>query len=172
MDPARRERCTLRQDAALQIRTATIDDVAELVALNELVQALHVENRPKDFKPLDPELAAEGFERLLGDPSVSVLVAVRGDEMLGYAVLTERVSPENPYCPEYRWMEVDQIGVRATFRRQGVGRALIEAAARRAEQAGGLALGLTTWAFNRDAQQAFQRLGFVPKTLRFERRTK
>ena len=58
----------------LEIRTATLEDVSALVALNEEVQALHVEHRPEEFKVVDPGVMARWFERLIGDPAARVLV--------------------------------------------------------------------------------------------------
>ena len=59
MDHARSGRYTLSRHRAFQIRPATTSDIAELVVLNELVQALHVEHRPEEFKPLDPPTESE-----------------------------------------------------------------------------------------------------------------
>lgn len=92
--------------------------------------------------------------------------------MLGYVSVLVRERPDNPFCPARTWWEIDQIGVRATHRGTGVGRALIEAVAATAAEHGIAELELCSWAFNESAHRAFERAGFVPKVIRFERRTR
>lgn len=52
----------------------------------------------------------------------------------------------------------------------GTARALIDAALAEARRRGIREIELSTWAFNADAQAVFQRLGFTPRMIRFERR--
>jgi GNAT superfamily N-acetyltransferase len=54
------------------------------------------------------------------------------------------------------------------YRRQGVARALVNAALAHAEGAGIREVELASWAFNQSAHEAFRKLGFVPKVVRFE----
>jgi ribosomal protein S18 acetylase RimI-like enzyme len=62
------------------------------------------------------------------------------------------------------------VAVDPTCRRRGVGRALIEKIFRDAHDRGLSDVELSAWAFNDVARAAFRRLGFTPKTIRFERR--
>ena len=66
------------------------------------------------------------------------------------------------------WWEVDQLCVAESQRKRGLGRTLMNAISDEAKRAGVSTLELACWAFNREAQRAFARLGFVPKVTRFE----
>ena len=54
-------------------------------------------------------------------------------------------------------------------RRKGVGRTLIQVVLQAAEDEGIRDVELSTWVFNISAQEAFRRLGFSPKVVRFGR---
>jgi GNAT superfamily N-acetyltransferase len=55
-----------------------------------------------------------------------------------------------------------------THRKRGVGRALITRAIAEARAEGIEKIEASAWCFNGDANEVFRRLGFVPKTMRFE----
>jgi ribosomal protein S18 acetylase RimI-like enzyme len=152
----------------LTIRAATVDDLESLVRLNDEVQRLHVEARPDQFKHVDPAEIRDSFGQLLVDPTAAVWVAQGDAEPIGYVVRMLRERPESPYCPARQWWEIDQIGVRRTDRQAGVGRALVQHVVEQAQAHGIDEIELGCWAFNRAAQAAFAKLGFVPKTTRFE----
>jgi ribosomal protein S18 acetylase RimI-like enzyme len=65
-------------------------------------------------------------------------------------------------------VELDSIGVHRAYRRRGVARALVKAALAHAEGAGIREVELASWAFNQSAHEAFRKLGFIPKVVRFE----
>jgi ribosomal protein S18 acetylase RimI-like enzyme len=106
----------------------------------------------------------------MGQSHLKFWVAEVGDEVAGYAVVRIRSNEAGPYLKARVWWEVDQIGVEAAQRERGVARALVDAIARDATEGGVASLELTTWAFNAEARAAFEKLGFVPKIVRLERR--
>ena len=65
---------------------------------------------------------------------------------------------------------VDQIAVSADARRQGQGRALIEAARAHARATGCAALFLDSWSENRQAHAFFRAMGFAESRTLFEAR--
>jgi GNAT superfamily N-acetyltransferase len=154
----------------ISIRPAAPGDVPALALINLEVQALHVASRPDQFKPSQPSEIEQWLANLLENTSAKLWVAEKDGTLAGYVVVMPREKPENPFCPARKWWDVDQIGVRASDRRSGVGGALIqkviaEARAQRIDE-----LELNSWSFNQNAHAAFSRLGFVPKSVRFELR--
>lgn len=152
------------------IRTVDSGDVAALAALNAEVQELHFASRPDEFKPALVSEIARWFVQLLQNPSARLWGAEVEGALVGYAVALLREKPENPFCPAKKWWEIDQMGVRAAYRRAGIGRALVEQVVAEARAGGIRGVELNSWAFNQDAHRAFTRLGFVPKAVRFELR--
>jgi GNAT superfamily N-acetyltransferase len=153
------------------IRSAGPDDVEALAGLNAEVQEIHFASRPDQFKLAQASELAQWFAQLLQNPAAKLWVAEVDGGLVGYAVALVRESPESPFCRARKWWNIDQLGVQATHRRAGIGRALVRQVASEARSQGIRDLELSSWAFNHDAQVAFSAFGFVPKVIRFELRT-
>ncbi|MET0793363.1 MAG: GNAT family N-acetyltransferase [Polyangiaceae bacterium] len=152
------------------IRQASPADLGAICALNESVQALHVVNRPETFRPLRAHELTAHFAELLQDPSAKIWVSVADDLVNGYLVGIVRTQAPTLYVLGRTWFELDQMGVAAAARRTGVARALVQQGLTFAQARGIQNVELSSWSFNQDAQSAFQKLGFTPKTVRFEHR--
>ena len=149
------------------IRRAAPGDERTLAELNAFVQDFHVINNPAYFKPGAREEVTAWFKGLLEKSTVKIWIAEAGGVPVGYAsaFLLERA--ENTFCRSRRWLEIDQIGVRPDWRRRGIGRALVQVVLGAANEEGIREVELSSWVFNTGAQEAFRRLGFTPKVVRF-----
>ena len=154
---------------AIRIRTATSNDAPALADLINLVQQLHVAARPDFFKPVTRADLQTWVGEALASSGTRVLVADVGGVVAGYAVVIDGHRPDNAIAFERRWREVEQLGVHPDSHRRGIARALLEHIAATASADGIAALELSTWAFNTEAQAAFERLGFLVNSLRLER---
>lgn len=150
------------------IRSAEFRDIDVLTPLLREVQDLHVANRPETFRELGADEIAEMLRAALENPSTKLWVAAVDGVARGYLTAVVRQIPQGPYSFERTWIELDSIGVHRSHRRQGVARALVKAALAHAEGAGIREVELASWAFNRGAHEAFRKLGFEPKVVRFE----
>lgn len=152
------------------IRPAAPADVPLLVELNRTVQALHAGRRPDLFKASDPRGAADWFAGKLSSSNVRAWIAEASGEPVGYLLAISQRRPEGPFTHARQFVEVDQIVVLASHRRQGVARALVGVAAEDASirQLGDLEL--SSWQFNAEAHAAFRALGFEEQVTRFRRR--
>jgi ribosomal protein S18 acetylase RimI-like enzyme len=149
------------------VRRAQVGDIPQLVELNALVQAAHVAAEPAVFKPTLPAGVAAWFATGLDSGSLRAWVAVDGEALDGYVTVLTQERDEHVFCYARAWWEVDQLGVRPESRRRGVARALLQAVAAEAEEAGVVQLQLSTWSFNAGAQAAWRHLGFEPQVTRF-----
>ncbi|MBZ0297794.1 MAG: GNAT family N-acetyltransferase [Anaerolineae bacterium] len=145
-------------------RLATLEDVPVLAQLLLEVQELHVVNRPDIFKPADDVAAFETDfrERMLGDSEGWVFLAEEANSAVGYAYATLVQRPESVYGFAPRYIHIDQISVKSTFRGRGCGQALVEAVFAMARSQGVNRVTLSTWAFNSDAHGFFEKMGFQP----------
>ena len=150
------------------IRSAEVADIDALAQLLGEVQDLHVANRPETFRALGASEIAETLRANLENPCAKLWVADVDGVARGYLAAVVRKTPLGPYSFERTWMELDSIGVHRAHRRRGVARALVKAALAHAEGAGIREVELASWAFNRGAHEAFRKLGFAPKVVRFE----
>ena len=155
---------------SVNIREAVLGDERRLAELNGCVQKLHVASRPDSFKPSDIDEVAEWFKTFLESVSSHIWIAEEQGKVVGYVTSIVHERAETPFCHARRWCEIDQIGVDPGFRRRGIGSALIQKAVATARAEGIAVVELGSWSFNEGARQAFGKLGFVPKFVRWELR--
>jgi diamine N-acetyltransferase len=151
----------------VHVRLATIDDLEDLVQLNATVQRLHTEGRPDVFRDAESGAIAAWFRERLAQPGSQVWIATDDGVAAGYTISVLHVRPANAFAHALRWIEIDQIGVEPPYRRRGVARLLLKTVVEVAHTAGIHEIRLRTWAFNRDARQAFERLGFETRMVEY-----
>jgi GNAT superfamily N-acetyltransferase len=153
----------------LAIRSISDGDVDTLLTLKASVHALHVAARPDVFKPMSSAELGRWLRDRLAEDDTSGWLAERGGTRLGYVLAAHRSRPETSFSHARQWLEIDEVVVEPSERRRGVARALIERVAAEGETLGLDGVELTAWAFNDTAHAAFERAGFRPMTLRYER---
>ena len=142
-------------------RLATPDDAALLTELGASTfrDTFEAANHPADFAAYMSEAFGEEIQRgELQDPAVSVLLAERGGDPVGYVLLREAPAP-----PLVRGLDVLQI-VRLYARQNaigtGVGAVLMQRAIHEASSRGKEALWLGVWERNVRAIEFYRRHGF------------
>ena len=153
---------------AIEIRRAAPTDVAALVELHREVHALHLAERPDQFKPTRDEEIAGRYRARLSASDTKIWLATLEGRAVGHVVAIHYQRAEHAMCPARQWWDVEELGVTATQRRSGIARALLQTVADAATAAGVSEIELNSWAFNLGAHAAFQSFGFVPKVIRFE----
>jgi ribosomal protein S18 acetylase RimI-like enzyme len=152
------------------IRSALVGDEIVLARLNRFAQDLHVERRPDLFRAGTMQEVAAWFRSRLEDPTMRAWIAEDAAAPVGYLIAVLHDRPAGPFTVARRFCEIDQIAVDPARRGQGIARALMVEALTRARADGVDEFEATSWSFNDSAHTMFKRLGFVPKTVRFELR--
>jgi ribosomal protein S18 acetylase RimI-like enzyme len=145
------------------IRRATTIDAELLSALNVDVQTIHWSALPTRFKPpgadtFPPTAAAT----LLAKPDNLVFIAEFDSLPVGYAYAEVVHRAETPFSYADDIVYLHHISIRPSYRKQGVGRALMDAVRSIASERGITAFALDVWTFNEDARSFFRRQGFTP----------
>ncbi|AYO12635.1 GNAT family N-acetyltransferase [Vibrio campbellii] len=147
----------------MKIRPATPDDLNALFDLNKQINELHHLHAPLAF--VAPSEEDRTFLRnMLADEARLFLVAEEGQQVLGFITATitqnETISflIKDPIC------RIGTIVVDENQKSKGVGRALMATVEQWARESGALQVRLEVMEFNRDAQQFYDRLGFVPNS--------
>ncbi len=153
----------------MQIREAVPGDEDALAALNAFVQEFHLAHNPSYFKPADLAEVAAWFGELLATPAARIWIAEQEGTPVGYALALLRERPVNAFCRARRWIEIDQIGVRAECQRAGIARRFVNQVLEFARTEDVTEIELTSWSFNTEAHKAFRQLGFAPRLIRFGR---
>ena len=107
------------------------------------------------------------FSRELARPGAVILVAVRGDEVLGYAYGTLEDRDWNMMLDAHGALH--DVFVAEGGRRSGVGRALVTAMVAALERACAPRVVLSTMVTNEAAQRVFRACGFRPTMLEMTR---
>jgi len=148
-------------DTAFTIRPARHSDYDRLCELFEELDVLHRLARPDMFYAPAGAARDPAYVRdLIDGPHATILVADSQSALLGLATAIVRSVPASQVVRARRFVEIDNLAVSASARRQGVGRALMEAAIAWAQRRGigGVELGVHD--FNADAIAFYEALGF------------
>lgn len=142
------------------IRPAVVDDIPAIVAMLA-DDALGASRESPD--DLAPYLAA--YERLQSDPNQFLVVAVRGDMVVGTLQLT--VIPGLSRRGSTRSI-IEGVRVHGSERGQGLGQQLIEWAVEESRRQDCQLVQLTSDAARPDAHRFYERLGFVGSHIGFK----
>jgi ribosomal protein S18 acetylase RimI-like enzyme len=145
-----------------------IGDEELLARLNSSVQELHLHRRPDHFKQTQLEELAAWYGLLLKKPTARMWIAEAQGRPVGYVVAIFQHVPESPCNRARDWCEIDQIAVESNHRRRGIVRSLVLKAIAEAKAEGIQKVEAASWSFNEETHDVFRRLGFAPKTVRFE----
>jgi GNAT superfamily N-acetyltransferase len=144
------------------VREAGMADVPELAESWSRVHGV-LGRWSRGFPGPSAQALAEVVERAAAAPDTWFLVALVDGAAVGMAYLNCR-----PLLPLHkgRAAHLDYMYVRSGFRRSGVGRALLAAAASYADQAGAALVAVNVHPGLRDANRFFARWGFAPVAVR------
>ncbi len=147
----------------MKIRPATPDDLNALFDLNKQINELHHLHAPLAF--VAPSEEDRAFLRnMLADEARLFLVAEEGQQVLGFITATitqnETISflIKDPIC------RIGTIVVDENQKSKGVGRALMASVEQWARESGATQVRLEVMEFNHNAQQFYDKLGFVPNS--------
>lgn len=151
------------------VRFAEERDIPRINELRRQVNELHAAGRPDIFKPgFCQELQDRAYTLLRGEKS-DILVAERDGVICGIASIEYLHRLESPYCHPRDVYYVTEFGIDEAYRRQGVGRELMEFIEADARAKGFPRIELDMWAFNQTAQAFYEALGFRTMRLFMER---
>ena len=146
---------------ATTFRDATIEDAAIINRLVDVVQAIHAEALPGHFKPAqETGFPPKAIARHLKQPGAFVALCLVDGEPAGYIGVRVINRRQDGLRYAQKVFMLDQIAVAPAFRRQGVGRALIEQFRARAKAAKADKIVLEVWDFNAEALAFFAACGF------------
>jgi ribosomal protein S18 acetylase RimI-like enzyme len=151
------------------VRFAEERDLPRVNELRRQVSELHAAGRPDIFKPGFPQGLQDYAYTLLRGEESGILVAERGGVICGMAAIEYLHKQDSPYSYERRSYHVIEFGVDEAYRRQGVGRELMDFMEADARAKGFSSIELDLWAFNGSARAFYEALGFHTYRLLMER---
>jgi diamine N-acetyltransferase len=145
------------------LRSATLADYDGMCALLGEVDALHRLNVPWMFRePSAEPRTKEFFGQLHHSKDAAVSIADAAGHLVGIAIALLKTPPDSPLFITQTWGLLDSIAVSSSWRRRGVGTALLRHAERWVQGRGGKWLELGVYDFNDDALSFYRALGYAP----------
>ena len=145
----------------VRVRPASGEDHETLCRLLAEVDALHARLRPDFFRAREGGSRPQReLERALAGRHEALFVAEVDGRTVGLVHVKVYDTPDHPLQVQRRRGHVEDIVVQREYRRRGVGRAMMEAAAAWCERAGAEQLLLTVWDGNASAEAFYRRMGY------------
>ncbi len=142
------------------IRRASSPDYEATCALNAEGDDLHRRNVPWLFRTPEGEpRSRELFETQVAGPDTAVFVADAGPTV-GVALALMKTAPDIPIFVPQRWCVLDNLVVASSWRRRGVGTALVRAVEAWAHGRHARWVELGVYRFNEDARALYESLGY------------
>ncbi len=161
-----------QQDAKAKssIRTAGTDDVERLCDLYYEFHEFHVRGLPDRLVALEKigshhaEELRRNLNKIIENEDSVIFVAEFENQMVGLAEVYLREDDKHPAKVSYRHGHLQSLVVSEAFRRNGVGRQLVDTAEKWAKEKGASEMRLDIWEFGQGPLRFYERLGF--RTLR------
>ena len=147
----------------VEVRKAILEDIPALNALFHQVDRHHSDGLPDYFQTTPRPVRSPSFlQGLIEDQNVGLFVTEQDGELTGFVHVEMRSAPAFAVFIQRLFAVVDNIGTRQDLRRQGIGRALMQAAESWAKDRGAQTIELNVYAFNQAAMDFYRALGYEP----------
>ena len=153
----------------MKVRQATLEDVPALVALFQELDRMQSDWRVFTPRPGFYDEVGLKYREAMSTENAVVLVAEDEGEIVGMAYGEVRIPSR---FSDERALELSGVVVRTGYRGRGVGRALVQEAARFAGELGVEWIELKTFAPNQGAMAFWEGLGFTPRVVQMTQGTK
>lgn len=153
----------------MKVRQATPEDVPALVALFQELDRMQSDWRVFTPRPGFYDEVGLKYREAMSTENAVVLVAEDEGEIVGMAYGDVRIPSR---FSDERALELSGVVVRTGYRGRGVGRALVQEAARFAGELGVEWVELKTFAPNQGAMAFWEGLGFTPRVVQMTQGTK
>jgi GNAT superfamily N-acetyltransferase len=156
--------------SSAQIRPGDSSDHDAIAELYAQLDAVHRAADEERFRSPDGHARpADYVESLLASEISRLFVAVDGQQIVGLAVVHLREILDHPVFEQRQYALLDDLVVRDTHRRRGLGSQLVRHAERWARERGAREIELAVWSFNEPARRLYEALGYAPFAIRLRR---
>lgn len=154
----------------MEIRNAKIEDLEQIVSIMMQISELHYEKTPDIFKNKTQIQVEKEVIENLNHTEKNILVATDETSKI-YGILIyqvkEVINHEN--LKDSKVLLIKELGVDETFKRQGIGKELIEKAEKIAKKLECKRIELNVWEFNENAIKFYEAIGMKPQRKMMEK---
>jgi ribosomal protein S18 acetylase RimI-like enzyme len=146
----------------INIRAASLRDLDGVYQVFLLSDTLHRQVHPEIFQQtLEPETTKEYLISAIKSKDAALFIAEHRDEIVGGILAWVCHTPNNPVFVPRKYLNIENLIVAQGFRRQGIGKALMEHIQHWSEERGIEQIQLTVWDFNQAAREFYKNLGYL-----------
>ena len=138
------------------VRTATVNDIPQILKLLSQVLEVHAAIRPDLFVSGTVKYSAPELEKIINDKMTPVFVAENEGKLIGHAFVQLTVNSSQNMPIGMKSLYIDDICVDENARRMHAGKALYERCIEYAKEQGCHDVSLNVWQGN-DAAESFYR---------------
>lgn len=143
------------------VRPMTALDYEAAAPMFADIQNIHAAARPDQFVVCGG-FSRENFKEILSDKFT--FLAEADGQPAGYCVMAEKhFDGKDGIAAAHSLAFVEDLFVKAEFRRQGIGELLMRTMQHKAHERGLEHFELKVWRFNKEAVRLYEKLGFQPK---------
>jgi ribosomal protein S18 acetylase RimI-like enzyme len=144
----------------MKIRKALFTDVDQIVEINGEVQDIHRTIKPHIFKAARSIEIRNIFDKMLTNEAFCFFVCEINGEIVGYISVQTIIRNEHAFKYSEKYLELDQICIKAELRQKGIGKAFMQKIKEYAIDKGMDRIDLSVWTDNKNAVKAFEAMGF------------
>ncbi len=143
----------------MKIREAKIEDLKQITIIQEQIQDLHLKERPEIFKEKNMNMIEQELIQIMNSKEETIIVAV-DEKSIIYGILIYKIKEIKNHInlQDSKILWVDDIGVNEKYRKNGIGKKLMEEAENIARLQKCNRLELNCWSFNKDALEFYKSL--------------
>ena len=144
------------------IRFAEKEELEKVNILRKQVNDLHVNGRPDIFREGFCTQMQDHIYTMYESENSDIIVAVSGDDILGFATVEYILKPLSPYSLERKIYQICEFGVDKKHHRKGIATKLVDFMKQDAASKGYSRIELDVWEFNETAIEFYNAIGFKP----------
>ena len=152
----------------MDIRFASAQDVAGILALLRQVGRVHHEGRPDIFRSNAQKYGASQVLAMLNSSQTPIFVAVEDEKVLGYGFCQMKLYEHDPVICDHLELYIDDLCVDEGCRGQGIGKEIYKEILRYAKMRGCYNVTLNVWNCNESARKFYESLGLKPQKVGME----
>ena len=152
----------------MDIRFASAQDVAGILALLRQVGRVHHEGRPDIFRSNAQKYGASQVLAMLNSSQTPIFVAVEDEKVLGYGFCQMKLYEHDPVICDHLELYIDDLCVDEGCRGQGIGKEIYKEILRYAKMRGCYTVTLNVWNCNESARKFYESLGLKPQKVGME----
>ncbi|WP_085829269.1 GNAT family N-acetyltransferase [Clostridium massiliodielmoense] len=152
------------------VRKANVRDYKSVSNLVLEVHKLHVKNRPDVYLDVDKVLDEEEFKKSLDDNNTNIFVVEnnKNKDIQAYAWVKIMSSPSLSIVRKSKFLYIEDICIKSTCRRSGLGKLLFEYIKEFANKEKIESIQLSVWNFNKDAIEFYKSMGMTVRNIKME----